>query len=80
MYLSTCILPHFHWLALLFLCNWLLSDLACLNLMDGWTTRNIVSDVYILTKGKKCISVEKNENVELTHTQIFCGTLSVLCE
>ena len=29
------------------------------------------SDVYILTKGKKSINAEKNENVELTHT----GTL-----
>ena len=37
----------------------------------GWITWNIVSDVYILTKGKKSINAEKNENVELTHTQEF---------
>ena len=29
-----------------------------------WITWNIVSDVYILTKGKKSINAEKNENVE----------------
>ena len=46
----------------------------------GQITRNIVSDVYILTKGKKSINAEKNENVELTHTQVFCGRLCVLCE
>ena len=46
----------------------------------GWITWNIVSDVYILTKGKKSINAEKNENVELTHTQVFCGRLCVLCE
>ena len=46
----------------------------------GWITWNIVSDVYILTKGKKNINAEKNENVELTHTQVFCGRLCVLCE
>ena len=34
----------------------------------GWITWNIVSDVYIFTKGKKSIIAEKNENVELTHT------------
>ena len=45
-----------------------------------WITWNIVSDVYILTKGKKIINAEKNENVELTHTQVFCGRLCVLCE
>ena len=33
---------------------------------DGWINRNIVSDVYIITKGKS-INAEKNENVELTH-------------
>ena len=33
-----------------------------------WITWNIVSDVYILTKGKKSINAEKKENVELTHT------------
>ena len=46
----------------------------------GWITWNIVSDVYILTKGKKSINAEKNKNVELTHTQVFCGRLCVLCE
>ena len=35
---------------------------------DRWITWNIVSDVYILTKGKKSINAEKKENVELTHT------------
>ena len=45
-----------------------------------WITWNIVSDVYILTKGKKSINAEKNENVELPHTQVFCGRLCVLCE
>ena len=29
-----------------------------------WITWNIVSDVYILTKGKKSFNAEKNENVE----------------
>ena len=33
----------------------------------GWITWNIVSDVYILTKGKKSINTEKNENVGLTN-------------
>ena len=37
----------------------------------GWITWNIVSDVYILTKGKKSINAEKNKNVELSHTQVF---------
>ena len=32
----------------------------------GWINRNIVSDVYIITKGKS-VNAEKNENVELTH-------------
>ena len=45
-----------------------------------WITWNIVSDVYIFTKGKKSINAEKNENVELTHTRVFCGRLCVLCE
>ena len=27
--------------------------------------------VYILSKGKKSINAEKNENVELLHTQVF---------
>ena len=44
----------------------------------GWITWNIVSDVYILTKGKKSIDAEKNENVELTHSQVFCGRLCVV--
>ena len=30
-----------------------------------------MSDVYILTKGEKNINVEKNENVELPHSQVF---------
>ena len=46
----------------------------------GWITWNIVSDVNIFTKGKKSINAEKNENVELTHTQVFCGRLCVLRE
>ena len=46
----------------------------------GWINWNIVSDVYILTKRKKSINAERNENVELTHTQVFCGRLCVLCE
>ena len=44
----------------------------------GWITWNIVSDVYIFTKGKKRINAEKNENVELAHMQVFCGRLCVL--
>ena len=40
-------------------------------LWGGWITWNFVSDVYILTKGKMSINVEKNENVELTLTQVF---------
>ena len=35
--------------------------------------------VYILTKGKKSINAEKNENVELPHTQIFFFSIRVLC-
>ena len=46
------------------------------NKWEFW--RNIVSDVYIFTKGKKSINTAKNENVELTHTQVFCGRLCVL--
>ena len=46
----------------------------------GWITWNIVSDVNIFTKGKKSINAEKNENVELTHKQVFCGRLCVLRE
>ena len=45
----------------------------------GWITWNIVRDIYIPTKGKKIINAEKNENVELTHTQVFSGRLCVLC-
>ena len=47
---------------------------------SGWITWNIVSDVYIFTNGKKSINMEKNENVELAHTQVFCGRLCVLCK
>ena len=36
--------------------------------------------VYILTKGKKSINAEKNANVELPNTQVFCGKLCVLRE
>ena len=36
--------------------------------------------VFILKKGKKSINTEKNENVELPHTQAFCSRLCVLCE
>ena len=39
----------------------------------GWFTSNIVSDVYILMKGKKSINAEKNENVELTHFRLQIG-------
>ena len=46
----------------------------------GWITWNIVSDVYTLTKRKKGIKAEKNENVELTQTQVYSGRLSVFCE
>ena len=46
----------------------------------GGITWNIVSYVYIFTEGKKSINAEKNENIELTHTQVFCGRLCVLCE
>ena len=44
-----------------------------------WINWNIASDVYIFTKGK-CINAEKNENVEITHTQVFCGRLCMLWE
>ena len=38
-----------------------------------WITWNIVSDVFIISKGKKSINAEKNENVELIHTcRRFC--------
>ena len=49
----------------------------------GWITWNIASDVYIFFYKRrvlKSINAEKNENVELTHTQVFCGRLCVLCE
>ena len=46
----------------------------------GWFTWNIASDVYILTNGKKSINAEKNENGELTDTQVFRGRLCVLYE
>ena len=36
-----------------------------------------MSDVYILTKGEKNINAGKNENVELPHSQVFCGRLCV---
>ena len=39
-----------------------------------------VMSIYSFTKGEKSINAEKNENVELTHTQVFCGRLCVLCE
>ena len=38
--------------------------------VGGWINWNIVSDVYIFTK-EKSISAQKNENVELTHSQYF---------
>ena len=31
-------------------------------------------------KGKKSINAVKNKNVVLTHTQVFCDKLCVLCE
>ena len=46
---------------------------------DGWINWNIASDVHIFTKGKS-INAEKNENVEFTHTQVFCGRFWKLCE
>ena len=47
--------------------------------LGGWINWNILSDVYIFTKGKS-IKMEKNKNVELTHTQVFWGWLCVLCK
>ena len=47
--------------------------------LGGLINWNIVSDVYIFTK-EKSINAENNENVELTHSQVFCGWLCVLCE
>ena len=32
----------------------------------------------LLQKEKRVFNAEKNENVELTHTQVFCGRLCVL--
>ena len=46
----------------------------------GWIAWNIVNDVTIFSKGKKGINTEKNENIELTHTQVFCGRLCMLYE
>ena len=46
----------------------------------GCITWNIVSDVYILPKERRVLTGEKNENVELTHTQVYCGRLCLLCE
>ena len=43
-------------------------------LLGGWINWNMVSDVYIFTKGKSN-NPAKNKNVELTHTQVFCGWL-----
>ena len=34
--------------------------------------------IYIVTKGKKSINAEKNGNVELPRTQVFCGGLCVV--
>ena len=42
--------------------------------LGGWINWNMVSDVYIFKKGKSN-NPAKNENVELTHTQVFCGWL-----
>ena len=47
--------------------------------LGGWINWNILSDVYIFTK-RKSINMEKNKNVELTHTQVFWGWLCVLCK
>ena len=48
--------------------------LARITFFSGrWITRNIVSDVYIFTKGKKSINAEKNESVDRinSHTGIL---------
>ena len=47
--------------------------------VGGLINWKIVSYVYIFTR-EKSINAEKNENVELTHSQVFCGWLCVLCE
>ena len=40
----------------------------------GWgTTWNSISDVYMFTEGKKSFNADKDENVELTHTQVCCA-------
>ena len=40
----------------------------------GWgTTWNSISDVYMFAKGKKSFNADKDENVELTHTQVCCA-------
>ena len=39
----------------------------------GWTTWNSISDVYMFPKGKKSFNADKDENVELTHTQVCCA-------
>ena len=48
---------------------------------DGWITWNIVSDVFILTKGKKSIKAEKNENggykMQTENLKIF---FSLVCD
>ena len=58
--------------------NWKIRHrpILAVNKWEFWW--NIVSDVYIFTKGKKSINTAKNENVELTHTQVFCGRLCAL--
>ena len=39
----------------------------------------LIDDVHIFTKGKS-INAEKDENVELTRSQVFFGRLCVLFE
>ena len=51
---------------------------ARVTLGGGWITWNIVGDVYILKKEENSINAEKTANVELAHTQVFCGRLCVL--
>ena len=59
-------------------------DMLCMQELFFWRWVDylkhcqIVSDVHIHTKGKKSINAEKDENVEVTHTQVFCGRLCVL--
>ena len=54
---------------------WTQACYACKSYFLGgwWFTWNIVSDVYILIKGKKSINAEKNENIELTHCRLQSG-------